>query len=634
MADNFNARLYARARTAAPPPAPVTPAAGVTTTQSTCAPACVSCGLLECLCRPRFFAGQLLTEQDLNRLDAYVRAKNRLHTLQLHGWGVVNGLMVRCDPCGTGVVVGTGYAVSPCGEDIIVCADTSVDVCALIKRCTPANVSCQPAASGQTPQDCDALIEDWVLAIRYTETPTRGVTALRMGATCSCKQTGGTCSAAPTGGCGCGGATAQTTSTAPTYAMTAPVTTPAARTTSAQCEPTAICEGYSFDVFPAPATPVRGKGDLQIQGPLIQTFLCCLEPLIAAIPTPPGPLNAGNFAQQPAAWNLWCCRTKQALINYFSSGPQPDCTLLARLQTWSCPDPSNQAFAQQMVLAYEVLLVLLLDAMLACLCAALLPPAPFGTSDDRVPLALVRVVKKTCQVVEVCNWTSLRKQMITWPAIEYWLSWVPWLASFPDIIGALCCRELTLPTGETRDNGFTVAGAPAAAAKTEQATASSYSSDPAVLEVNPTLDADRVTDNQTLTRLIVDALARARAPIDPKAVAGGVFGFDTGAKQPLDAAETANLAPFLLINQVLRPVASSLAPAAMSRSVLGAVESVLGGGDDYAALKNRVTSLEAALKDLQNRKGPVEETKHETPKPTEAAERQEKPERPPRHRKK
>ena len=39
-----------------------------------CAPArskcpCPDCGGLECLCRPRFFAGQLLTEETMNQLD-------------------------------------------------------------------------------------------------------------------------------------------------------------------------------------------------------------------------------------------------------------------------------------------------------------------------------------------------------------------------------------------------------------------------------------------------------------------------------------------------------------------------------------------------------------------------------------
>ena len=581
MADNFNARLYTRGYAStvtmrAPTTSPPAPAM--------CAPACV-CGLLECLCRPRFFAGQLLTEQDLNRLDAYIRAKNRLHTLQLHGWGVVNGLMVRCEPCGTGVVVGTGYAISPCGEDIIVCSDTSVDICSLIKQCQPPDVSCQPYSRGMAAKGCDDLVEQWVLAIRYTETPTRGVTALRMGSTCGCKQASCTAPAA-SGGCGCG---ATGTNTTPTNPIAAPASTVRPRGASPECEPTAICEGYSFDVFPAPITVPRDVKNVQIPGALIENFLCCLQPLIDSLPTPPAVPNAANFAAQPAAWNLWCCRTKEALIGYFSTGPEPNCTILGKLQAWACPDPQSQNFAQEMLAAYTVLLALLLDAMLACLCAALLPPAPYGTSDDRVPLAIVSVRKRDCKVLEVCNWTSLRKQVITWPAIEYWLSWIPWLASLGDIIGTLCCRDIKLPPPRQEGNATFVAE-------------SHPASDAAMLEVNPTLDVDRIADNQTLTALITDAFARARAPLDPSAIVGGVFGFDSGAKQPLSDAEKANVAPFLLLNQVLRPIASSLAPASMAgQAPSQVVENVTSGGDETVALHRRVTALEAAIKQMQTK---------------------------------
>src|SRR5688500_15059087 len=77
-------------------------------------PVCPACGGLECLCRPRFFAGQLLTEEDLNRLDHYIVAKHRLHNRHLFGTGVVCGLEVVCATCTpTGnatVIVRPGYA--------------------------------------------------------------------------------------------------------------------------------------------------------------------------------------------------------------------------------------------------------------------------------------------------------------------------------------------------------------------------------------------------------------------------------------------------------------------------------------------------------------------------------------------
>ena len=60
-----------------------------------CAPApCPECGGLECLCRPRFFAGQLLTDEDLNLLDRYIVGKGKLRNRYLHGWGVVCGTRV------------------------------------------------------------------------------------------------------------------------------------------------------------------------------------------------------------------------------------------------------------------------------------------------------------------------------------------------------------------------------------------------------------------------------------------------------------------------------------------------------------------------------------------------------------
>src|SRR5262245_57340953 len=67
--------------------------------------------------RPQFFAGQLLTEEDLQQLVDYVVAKNRLHNQHLWGDGVVCGLEVSCNPCGGGkVIVNPVYALDCCGN--------------------------------------------------------------------------------------------------------------------------------------------------------------------------------------------------------------------------------------------------------------------------------------------------------------------------------------------------------------------------------------------------------------------------------------------------------------------------------------------------------------------------------------
>ncbi|MCK9564174.1 MAG: hypothetical protein M0R02_15790, partial [Bacteroidales bacterium] len=169
-------------------------------------PCCPDCGALECLCRPRFFAGQLLSEQDLNRLDQYIRNKNRLHNRNQHGWGVVNGLLVVCDPCGD-IKVTQGYAVDPCGDDIVVCEDTRVNICELIRKCREPPPECQPFRQPAN-SNCDDLEEVWVLTIRYREWASRGVTALRGNSCatpgCNCASAGNSCDCG--GGCGCAGA--------------------------------------------------------------------------------------------------------------------------------------------------------------------------------------------------------------------------------------------------------------------------------------------------------------------------------------------------------------------------------------------------------------------------------------------
>src|SRR5687767_11407116 len=124
---------------------------------------CPACGGLECLCRPRFFPGQLLTDEDLNRLDHYIVEKAKLHNRNLHGWGVVCGLELACHPCDGYVTVTAGHALSPCGEDIVLCKDDAVPVCDLIQKCRQMKpVECDPPRPANDNNGGDTT-EDWVL---------------------------------------------------------------------------------------------------------------------------------------------------------------------------------------------------------------------------------------------------------------------------------------------------------------------------------------------------------------------------------------------------------------------------------------------------------------------------------------
>jgi hypothetical protein len=137
--------------------------------------------------RPSFFAGQLLTEDDLGALTDYVKAKDRLHNRYLVGSGVVCGLDVACSQADPGsVLVCAGYALDCCGNDIVVPCDQTVDVVQLLAD-LPRNAGCgdpcppptrkKPESTEQTGGNGDEdgsqpLPRRYELVVEYAETLT------------------------------------------------------------------------------------------------------------------------------------------------------------------------------------------------------------------------------------------------------------------------------------------------------------------------------------------------------------------------------------------------------------------------------------------------------------------------------
>lgn len=116
--------------------------------------------------RPRFFAGQLLTEDDLTLLVEYTTGKTRLHNRTVYGPGVVCGLEVSCEPCGGGAVtVHPGHALDCCGNDIVLSCKEKVDVAALVReqRVSSLGVDCG--------EPCDDGQRRYGLYVRYEEAP-------------------------------------------------------------------------------------------------------------------------------------------------------------------------------------------------------------------------------------------------------------------------------------------------------------------------------------------------------------------------------------------------------------------------------------------------------------------------------
>jgi hypothetical protein len=101
------------------------------------------------LLRPVFNPGQLLSEDDLNALVAYVDSRIRRQALVVHGPGVVSGLAVSADTTHALVSVSAGAAIDPTGR--------------LLELESPLDLQVEPAG---------------VVVIRYTETLTHPVAGL------------------------------------------------------------------------------------------------------------------------------------------------------------------------------------------------------------------------------------------------------------------------------------------------------------------------------------------------------------------------------------------------------------------------------------------------------------------------
>ena len=141
--------------------------------------------------RPRFFAGQLLTEDDLGTLIAYTTAKNRLHNRYLFGAGVVCGLWVSCDPCGGGTVtVHPGYALDCCGNDLVLACPATLDVNAMIRdlRAAQLGQDCGDPCADQDTQSAGrqnvATTRHYRLYARYGEQATDPVAPYATGEPC------------------------------------------------------------------------------------------------------------------------------------------------------------------------------------------------------------------------------------------------------------------------------------------------------------------------------------------------------------------------------------------------------------------------------------------------------------------
>lgn len=411
-----------------------------------CCPVCLG---IECLERPRFFAGQLLNESDLNSAQSYVMAKNRLHNRYLHGPGVVCGLEVVCNDCDGYVTVKPGYAIDPCGNDIIVCQETSLNVMESLRQCNQElkrqqRVNCQPYTPAPDP-GCKDVEEHYCITLAYNEVETRPVMPLRQdkSSTCGCGGNGNGNGDGRSGGCGCQGASRSSTATS--------------GQNMAACEPTRIYESFRLGIVPEPSNQCGTLSDA-LQDTLLYRIVNCFKGLsdflgkrlskkdtaVLMDVLLANAKNANATSASAAELQSACCRLRQAVIDLYTQNPfNVRCATLRTLDQITCTsevviipdaDVGGQTTSGNTILQ---LAGFLLQYMLDCLCHQLLPPCQPDPHDNRLILACVTV--RNCKIVDICNF-ACRKFSGGFPSMNYWMSIIPIIPILGYLVKSMCCR--------------------------------------------------------------------------------------------------------------------------------------------------------------------------------------------------
>jgi hypothetical protein len=443
-----------------------------------CGCGCNACRGLSTLERPRYFSGQLLTEDEMRSEQDYLMAKNRLHNRYLHGWGIVCGLQLTCDDCSGFVAVHSGYALDPCGNDVVVPCLQHYDILKAIRECKESarrQSNCDPY--GQTQTTCEDETEHWCVSVRYDETQRRPATALRqtaMSSGCGCSS-----GSAPSGGCGCGGSTAKArpassrcgcggssgpgsvsyggashgTATGTTAAPKASVTYPStSNLLLGACEPTRTVEGYAFSVRKSDGHCPDPGGALQntFVGRIAACFTGLLQLAKTRMQAGDRVVVASAFAGTSSIAHMSAadqyaalCRLREFTLDVLDSDAFGlTCGLPCAGYDIVIPKPlenqdeNGQDYADRSSEALRGMISLLVEHLRQCICQALEPPCGPDPCDDLVPLGCVTISKD--DIVSVCS-LSGRHYAGSFPALAYWISLGPLIAA---ALCRLCCAPL------------------------------------------------------------------------------------------------------------------------------------------------------------------------------------------------
>jgi len=366
------------------------------------APAAPCCTGLECIEKPRFFCGQLLTDLDLDAAMNYIAAKNRLHNRYLFGAGVVCGLIVQCDPCVDGsVIINPGYALDCLGNDIIFCSPYTFDVAGYLDCRKKQQAGCN-GTKPQIPKDCETPEVEYCLVISYDEKPTKPVSALIRDNGCRVSR----------------------------------------------CEPSRTLEVFKVDLI---------DHDTAMQLNVLPTFwsrlMTCIkdegEKIVAYLSELAAIEQMTHAQQQADAIQAVVARMKKDIIEFSQANNPVHCNLIDQLcaidavfrvarpvinlDRTNLEGVSPAAGAGSVVQALRAYFLLYVQLLIDCVCNAYLIPCNDCCEPEYVLLACLKV--RDGKVISICN--TVRSQVLSAMSVRYWLQ--PLFSAVGKVMEYLCC---------------------------------------------------------------------------------------------------------------------------------------------------------------------------------------------------
>jgi hypothetical protein len=111
----------------------------------------------------------------------------------------------------------------------------------------------------------------------------------------------------------------------------------------------------------------------------------------------------------------------------------------------------NKTYADQVRPTLQALVALLIQYIIDCVCAHLLPPCSDDPCDDRLILACITV--RGDRIINICNF-SCRRFAGSFPAWNWWMSLVPIVPVIRQAIEAMCCRDWISANSPVRNTLF------------------------------------------------------------------------------------------------------------------------------------------------------------------------------------